>query len=154
MPKASAPKAPWVAVWLSPQTTVMPGCVAPISGPKTWTTPCASRAQPVQLDAEVGGVAGQLVHLGLGLRVAEGPAAVGAARERGRRVVHGGQRPVQPAHRQAALAQQREGLRAGHLVDQVEVDVEDGRRVGGLGPDQVGVPDLLEERAGRVRHLR
>ena len=46
MPKASAPKAPWVAVWLSPQTTVMPGCVAPISGPKTWTTPCASLPSP------------------------------------------------------------------------------------------------------------
>ena len=42
MPKASAPKAPWVAVWLSPQTTVMPGWVAPISGPNTWITPWAS----------------------------------------------------------------------------------------------------------------
>jgi hypothetical protein len=29
MPKASAPNAPCVAVWLSPQTTVMPGCVSP-----------------------------------------------------------------------------------------------------------------------------
>ncbi len=33
MPKASAPKAPWVEVWESPQTMVMPGLVAPSSGP-------------------------------------------------------------------------------------------------------------------------
>ena len=35
MPNARAPKAPWVAVWLSPQTTVMPGWVRPCSGPMT-----------------------------------------------------------------------------------------------------------------------
>ena len=39
MPKASAPNAPWVDVWLSPQTIVMPGCVQPCSGPMTWTIP-------------------------------------------------------------------------------------------------------------------
>ncbi len=39
MPKASAPKAPWVAVWLSPQTMVIPGRVRPCSGPMTWTMP-------------------------------------------------------------------------------------------------------------------
>jgi hypothetical protein len=33
MPKASAPKAPCVLVCESPQTTVMPGSVAPCSGP-------------------------------------------------------------------------------------------------------------------------
>ena len=39
MPCASAPKAPWVEVWLSPQTMVMPGWVRPCSGPITWTMP-------------------------------------------------------------------------------------------------------------------
>ncbi len=39
MPKASAPKAPWVEVWLSPHTIVMPGWVRPCSGPMTWTMP-------------------------------------------------------------------------------------------------------------------
>ena len=39
MPKASAPNAPWVEVWLSPQTIVMPGWVQPCSGPMTWTIP-------------------------------------------------------------------------------------------------------------------
>ena len=42
MPKASAPKAPWVAVWLSPQTIVIPGWVTPSSGPMTWTIPWCS----------------------------------------------------------------------------------------------------------------
>src|ERR1700690_1420065 len=41
MPKASAPKAPCVAVWLSPQTSVMPGCVSPSSGPMMCTIPCS-----------------------------------------------------------------------------------------------------------------
>ncbi len=44
MPKARAPKAPCVLVWLSPQTMVRPGCVSPCSGPITCTIPC--RASP------------------------------------------------------------------------------------------------------------
>ncbi len=40
MPKASAPKAPCVDVWLSPQTIVRPGWVRPSSGPMMWTMPC------------------------------------------------------------------------------------------------------------------
>ena len=40
MPKARAPNAPCVDVWLSPQTTVIPGRVRPSSGPITWTMPC------------------------------------------------------------------------------------------------------------------
>ena len=40
MPWASAPKAPWVEVWLSPQTIVVPGRVKPCSGPMMWTMPC------------------------------------------------------------------------------------------------------------------
>ena len=39
MPKARAPNAPWVDVWLSPQTMVIPGWVRPCSGPMTWTMP-------------------------------------------------------------------------------------------------------------------
>ena len=39
MPKARAPKAPCVAVWLSQQTTVVPGRVKPCSGPMTCTMP-------------------------------------------------------------------------------------------------------------------
>ena len=45
MPKASAPSAPCVDVWLSPQTIVIPGCESPSSGPITCTIP--SRPLPV-----------------------------------------------------------------------------------------------------------
>ncbi len=45
MPTASAPNAPCVEVWLSPQTIVIPGCVNPSSGPITCTIP--SRPLPV-----------------------------------------------------------------------------------------------------------
>jgi len=47
IPKASAPKAPWVLVWLSPQTTVLPGCVAPSSGPMMWTMPRCGLCSPI-----------------------------------------------------------------------------------------------------------
>ena len=40
MPKAMAPTAPWVEVWLSPQAMVIPGWLRPSSGPITWTMPC------------------------------------------------------------------------------------------------------------------
>ncbi len=40
-PKASEPNAPWVAVWLSPHTMVIPGWVRPNSGPMTCTMPCS-----------------------------------------------------------------------------------------------------------------
>ena len=36
------PNAPWVEVWESPQTMVMPGWVRPSSGPITWTMPWVS----------------------------------------------------------------------------------------------------------------
>src|SRR5262249_50944477 len=39
MPKATAPNAPCVDVWLSPHAIVMPGCVSPSSGPITCTMP-------------------------------------------------------------------------------------------------------------------
>ena len=41
MPNAIAPKAPWVEVWLSPHTIVMPGWVSPSCGPMMWTMPCS-----------------------------------------------------------------------------------------------------------------
>ena len=39
IPRASEPKAPWVDVWESPHTMVMPGWVSPSWGPTTWTMP-------------------------------------------------------------------------------------------------------------------
>ena len=42
MPNASAPSAPLVQVWLSPQITVVPGSVSPSSGPITCRIPWPS----------------------------------------------------------------------------------------------------------------
>ena len=47
MPKASAPMAPWVLVWLSPQTMVMPGSERPSSGPMTCTMPWRSSSSGI-----------------------------------------------------------------------------------------------------------
>jgi hypothetical protein len=49
---------------------------------------------------------------------------------RGDRMVGRGDGLAGPADAQSARAQTREGLRAGDLVDEVEVDGEDGRRPG------------------------
>ncbi len=46
IPKARAPKAPWVEVWLSPQTIVIPGSVRPCSGPITCTMPWFGSPMP------------------------------------------------------------------------------------------------------------
>jgi hypothetical protein len=51
------------------------------------------------------------------------------------------------ADTEAAPTKALEGLRAGDLVDEVEVDADDSGSAG-LGEDDVVVPDLLDERAG------
>ena len=63
-------------------------------------------------------------------------------------VVGGGHRQLGVAHAPAGQPQAVEGLRRGHLVDQVEVDEEQvGLALGAV--DDVAVPDLLAEGAGR-----
>ena len=47
IPCARAPKAPWVDVCESPQTIVIPGSVAPCSGPITCTMPCLWSARSI-----------------------------------------------------------------------------------------------------------
>jgi hypothetical protein len=51
---------------------------------------------------------------------------------------------------QAARAKAGKGLRAGDLVDEVEVDGQDARSAGLLG-DEVVVPDLVDERPASGR---
>jgi hypothetical protein len=63
MPWASAPKAPWVEVWLSPQTMVMPGRVKPCSGPDDVDDALALVVLVEILDAEIGCVLGQCLDL-------------------------------------------------------------------------------------------
>ena len=103
-------------------------------------------AEGVDRDAEVGAVRLELPDLGRRLHVDHRQAARGG----GRAVVRRGDRLVRAADRDAAGAEPGERLRAGDLVDEVEVDREDGRGAGVLG-DDVLVPDLLDEGA-RLGH--
>ena len=120
MPNASAPKAPWVAVWLSPHTIVMPGSVRPCSGPITCTMPWFGIAHREVGDAELGGVAAQRVDLLGGDLVGDRQVDVGG----GDVVVLGGHGEVGAAHAATAQPQPVERLRAGDLVHEVQVDVE------------------------------
>ena len=113
-------------------------------------------AQRVQADAELGAVGPQCLDL----------RARGGIRDRlvdvQRRgvVVLRGDGQVGPTHRTPGQTQPLEGLRARHLVHQVQVDVEQIRGAGGAlalaAHHHVFVPDLLGQRPGsrrRRRHL-
>ncbi len=149
MPKASAPNAPWVAVWLSPHTMVMPGCVRPSSGPMTWTMPCLSCAlmnaveQDVELPAQF---CLQLRNLLDAAMLIDDRQAAVIGRDA---VIHRGKGAVGPAHCDAALAQPFEGLRRGHFMHQVQVNVQDGRAVRVLR-HHMRVPDFSKSVFGRL----
>ena len=107
--------------------------------------PLAVGAQRVDRDAELLAVALERLHLDARELVAD---PRGDRRAVGRHVVvGGGQRAVGPADRAAGQPQAVERLRAGHLVDEVQVDVEQA------GRDLVGVPDLVEQGLGHGRQL-
>ena len=59
-------------------------------------------------------------------------------------VVHRGERQLRPADLPSGQAQALEGLRAGHLMRQVPVDVQERLPAGQAG-DRVPLPDFLEE---------
>ena len=75
MPKASAPIAPCVAVWLSPQTIVMPGWLRPCSGPMMWTMPWSMLVDREIGNAEFLHVALERVDLQLRFRIVDAAAA-------------------------------------------------------------------------------
>jgi hypothetical protein len=112
-------------------------------------------AHGVEGDAELAAVVGQHVHLlgrdgvvDQGLAVDEGDV------EGGDVVVHRRHGQVGAPDRAACQAQAVEGLGRGHLVDEVEIDVEEVRLTVGA-VDDVGVPDLLAQGArtrGGLRH--
>ena len=136
MPKASAPKAPWVAVWLSPQTIVMPGLGDAQLRADHVDDALAVGAEAVQLQAELLAVALQGFDLDAGELVGDQP---GRHRAVGRRVVVGRRQGlVGTADRAAGQAEAVEGLRRGHLVDQVQVDVDQPLA------DLMLLPDLFE----------
>ena len=98
-----------------------------------------------ELDAEVGAVFAQGVDLSVGDLVGDDEAVVDAGS--GDVVVDRGDVAVGAAELAAGEAQAFEGLRAGDLVDELEVDVKDCGLAGGFG-DHVLLPDFFEEGAG------
>ena len=103
-------------------------------------------AHGCQPDAELGGVAAQRLHLGPADRVGDRGEDV----QRRDVVVLGGHREVGTADRAPGGAEPVEGLRAGHLVHEVQVDVEQIGLPRGAA-HHMGLVDLLRQ---RLRHGR
>src|SRR5690625_1640801 len=61
------------------------------------------------------------------------------------RMVHRRDRQVRTTDPEPPLPECGEGLRRGHLMDQVQIDIEDRGCLLTLQPDEVCLPDLLEE---------
>jgi hypothetical protein len=102
--------------------------------------PLVTGARSVEADAELLRVRAQGVELRLRHRIRDRP---GQGRDV---VVHRRDRQLGAPHRSAREPQPLECLGGGDLVHEVQVDVEQ-RRLALLLQDDVGVPDLLEERA-------
>ena len=102
----------------------------------------APAARRVERDAELLAVRAQRVELGTRERIGDRP------RERRDVVVHRRDREVGAAHRSAGEPQPVERLRRRHLVDQVQVDVEE-RGLARRLVDDVALPDPVEQ---RLRH--
>ena len=106
-------------------------------------------AERIEPDAEVGAVLAQGLQLQPGDRVGDQLQAATGDRGRGV-VVLGGDGLIRPAHRPVGLPESLEGLWAGYLVYQVQIDVE---QLGFSMPDEVRVPDLLGECLGHRSSL-
>jgi len=129
IPNASAPNAPWVEVWLSRQ---------PELGADHVDDPLSAAAGRKEPHAELVAVRAQCVELGASERVRDRPVD-------GRNIViHRRDGQIRPPDGTPRGAQPFECLRARHLVHQVQVDVEQHRRIDGR-LDDVRVPDLAEE---------
>ena len=140
MPNATAPNAPCVEVWLSPQAIVMPGCVRPSSGPMTCTMPCDAARQIEQPHARLAAVALERRQHVLGHDVEERPPLIAGRDD----VIDGGDRALGESHRPAPRPQHVERLRRRDLVDQMQPD-EELRLPVRQPPDRMRVPDLLEQ---------
>ena len=112
-------------------------------GPDHMDDALAAVALVIILDAEVLGVLRQRGDLQRGFGIVDAKGAVGGRHV----VVDHGQRLLGRADGAAGHAQTLEGLRAGHLMHQMPVDIEQAGAVGRL-VHQMGVPDLVVEGAG------
>ena len=101
--------------------------------------------EAVQRNAELAAVVAHGVDLLARGRVLVRQGTVGVGRQRGRGVVERGKGALRAAHGKSARAQLVEGLRRGDFVHQMQVDVQHGRRVRGLGANAVRVPNLVDD---------
>ena len=108
-------------------------------------------AHRVQPDAELLAVSPQRLHLDPRYRVGDRLIDV----DRRHVVVLGGDRQIRPVDRTVGQPQPVESLGTGHLVDEVQVDVDQIRlprgALAGPGNDDMIGPHLLGERTGLVR---
>ena len=101
--------------------------------------------QSVQFHAELGAVARQHFHLLAAQRLGNRFVLVLG----GYVMVGGGDDTVRAGQSDTALTQSVEGLRTGHLVNQVTVDIKHLVPTRHFG-DYVGVPDFVKEGLGHV----
>ena len=107
-----------------------------------------------QLDTEFPAVVLHLPYLPGGAFAGDLKVLERCHRRRRRRVIHRREHEVGTPDRQAFFAQQRKCLRRRDFVDDMQVDVQDRRRIVRFGDDDVVVPDLVEKRSGfRLRHV-
>ena len=99
----------------------------------------AGVAQAVQFHAVFGAVGGEFVHLRAAQGVFDGQVLVAG----GHVVVGRGEDAGRPKQRQAAGFEFVERLRAGHLVDEMPVDIHD-IQAAGRGLNHVRIPDFIE----------
>ncbi len=139
IPNARAPKAPWVLVWLSPQTMVRPGSVSPELGTDDMNDALAAALDVMERDSELAAIGPQGLDLPARQRIANVELVLG-----GNIVIHRGHCQLGPAHPPAGQAEAVKRLGTGHLVNQVAIDVKQC----GLGcrGDHVAIPYLLKQR--------
>ena len=146
MPKATAPKAPWVEVCESPHTIVMPGLGQAELGSDDVHDALLDVAERVQAYAELLGVLAQGLDLGARDRIGDRLVPV----ERGDVVVLGRQGEVGTTHGAPREAESFERLGRGDLVDQVQVDEQEIGLTRGAADDMF-VPDFLRQRFAHIR---
>jgi len=118
MPNATAPNAPCVDVWLSPQAIVIPGCVRPSSGPMTWTMPCSSLSRPNSGTPKLAAIPLERRHHLLRHAVGEGTRLPVGRHD----VIDRRERAVRKGDALAAEPEHVERLRARHFVHEVQAD--------------------------------
>ena len=137
MPWAKAPNAPWVEVWLSPQTIVVPGGEA-LLGAYDMDNALALVELMEIFHAEIFCVLGERLNLNAAFFLGNAMASVGG----GHIVVNHGKSAFRMAHLAARLAQALEGLGGSHFMDQVPIDIEQAGAIVGF-VNQMVVPDLV-----------